>query len=674
MISIAILHFCKEFFETKVTNRYKINCANHDSFKFQKINFFNNSFSKVLHQKSQKEAPPHSMSNQEVLVVNDANAIDIDANLPGDDLRPLYLSHEHFSCSDHEHSRRDGPQRNPAELWEANTYLYEFSYSVFFKSIWISLLYVFGLGPLVWIYQLFFDSKFISNFHRGGSVSILIILFGILNTLFIGYGVYQKNFFYTDANSLSYVLATIFLSIIGACLNSFQNEKVTDLMNTVEFSKKSEKQVAPFFVDLTTKKELKRTILRLNFDASSFFMGFLENFGDELKRQLWEKPDPSIQEEDDRLVSTAPIKREDLVGEAIYFERAVFTYKFQRKPSRHDNNKAHGYTYAENVIEAFDDTYGKKYLFLLFGLLLVSKVAVSFIKLDFSGNQVAESTVKKYAMNGVWMILNAIVSLAIFYIISQGVQLLLFRLNHVEGMKELISQEKPPEDSLYRKGCSMINIFDFESLRTWASLRMVFMNMNERRLEAVSLAISIILGAQVLIIAVLGFFYFSASDANEKDFYFHYVIFFGAESAIYIITILLFVYIGAQVNGQYQDHIYVLKDLKTTICTLFKLYPNLIGEDAVQPSTYIYARGVSHLRKILGNQEVTQELLDEKLQNVTDAYDTIISELETEEQFYPLKILGIPMTESFVTTVLGSIVTVAAIPISSYLSNLTGWG
>jgi len=610
------------------------------------------------------------MSNKEILVDNDANVVD---NPSEDNTRLLYFSHEHFSCADHEHSGVAAPHRRASELWEADTYRYEFSYSVFFKSLWISLLFVFGLGPLIWIYQCFTSSKFIKNYYGSSSVSDAIMVCGILNTFFIGYGVWKGTFFYTDANSLSYILGMVFLSIIGACLNSFVNSKIPSLLNTVEISTKSEAELAPLSIDLTTKEELKRTILRLNFDASSFFMGFLESVGDRFRRKIEETDNSKIQEDGDKVVSVAPFQKEDLIGEAVEFEQAVFNYKFLTKRSRHDDEKAYGFTYAENIIEEFDDTYGEKYLYILFGLILVSKICISFIKLDFSENQ-AQSTLKRYVIDGVWMVLNAAITLLIFAVISEGVQLLLIRLNHVEGMKELISQEKPPEDSLFRKGCSMINVFDFESLRTWASLRMVFMNMNERRLSATSLAVSIIAGAQILIIAVLGFFYFSAPDSNQKDFYFHYVIFFGAESAIYMITILLFVYIGAQVNGQYQDHIYVLKDLKTTICTLFKLYPNLVGEDAVLPSTYIYARGLKHLNNILGNQEVTQELLDEKLQGVTEAYDTIIAELETEEQYYPLKILGVPMTESFVTTVLGSIVTIAAIPISSYLSNLTGWG
>jgi len=530
------------------------------------------------------------------------------------------------------------------------------------------------LGPLTWIYQCFSSSKFIVNFYGSGSVSIIIVLFGMVNSFVLGYGIWKKSmFFYTDANCLSYVLGLVFLSIIGASLNGYIHKKIPRLLETVELSGKSEEVVAPLFVDLTTKEELKRTILRLNFDASSLFMSFLENVGDQFKRKIQEQPDENIEVHEDRLISSKPVNPADIIAEAVDFEDSVFNHKFLRNPSRHDKFKSHGYTYAERIVEQFDDSYGRVYLLILFGFVLINKVGISFLKLDFEEVH-TEGYFRRYIMTGFWMLLNAVVTLVIFIIVYEGVQLLLIRLNHVEGMKELISLSKPDPASLFRKDCSMINIFDFESLRTWASLRMVFMNMNERRLESTSLAVSIILGLQLLIILTLGFFYFTVVDDTQKERYLHYVMFFGAESAIYIIASLLFVWIGSQVNKQYQEHIYVLKEHKTNIYTLFKLYPIMAGDDGIQPSTYIYARGVKHLRRAFGDQEVTPEALGEKLSSITDAYDTIIAELETEEQNFPLKILGVPMTDSFVTTIVGTIFTIAAIPITKYLSDLTGWG
>jgi len=400
-------------------------------------------------------------------------------------------------------------------------------------------------------------------------------------------------------------------------------------------------------------------------------MTFIENPSSEIfKRKILPEDPAEIKEEEDRLVLDRPVRKEDLITEAVEFEDAVFNHKFLTKPCRYDENKAYGYTYAEKVLEAYKPRY-RCFRFLIISAL-VGVVAMSYMKLDEATDESSESFVKRYVVKGGMLFLNVITSIIILDIVNGGAKILWTRLDFVKGMTELISEEKPLPESVFRKDCSMINIFDFESLRTWASLRMVFMNLNERRLEAISLAISIIVAVQLLTISVLGFFYFTAVEPEQKDFFLQYIIFFGAPTIVYMIFVLLFIYLGAQVNNQYQEHIYLLKSLKMTIYKLFTLYPIFNGEGCIKPTTYLYARGLRYLRKMYG--EVTAEVLDEKLGKISDAYEEVITELETEEQYYPLKILGIPMTDSFVTTVLGTIVGVVMIPVSKYLTEITGWG
>jgi len=804
-----------------------------------------------------------------------------------------FFFHRHFNCSRHAHVG-NALKAKDSEYWEADTYNYVFSFEIFTKFLVFCLLNICGLKPLVWIYTCFSKSKFISNFSSklGPGILYIISTFGYVNTFLLGFCFWERSFIYADANFLNYLLGLLFVSVIGACISAYTNKKIPSLINTVDLSEVSVYDITATTINLNSTRELKRTILRLDLDASLFFMEFLENVDDVFhkKKGISDYLHRGISLNDDILVSSNPIRLCDLISQAQHFEESVFDYNFKNS-SRFDDEKSFGYTFAQEILSSFSNYNFSEGWILLFGFLFLNQIVLSFLRLDFEQVH-SEGIFKKYVMAGIWMLFSAFFSLFISLTVVQGVELLQIRLLCLEKMEKLISYRRSPEELMLNP---MINIFDFASLRTWASLRMVFMKFNEQRLESLSLAISIILGAELIIITIFGFFYFSTPSSVDKDYYLRYVIFFGAESALYIIISMIFVYIGAQVNNQYQNHIYLLKNLKSNICTIFQLYPTWIGPKAVQPNTYLYTKGLKNLKSLfdtnitptelneklhliidlheksekrlatlkifypnspfhpqdeiskelqeldkfnekltrindccstiqtkltklweglksspevaespqldeemknimiahnmmriklkessqrlksitqlensivfqlidgqkrkenvqvdtevelesktkrillyyngiqkklketsknldrmtsvaenlqqestklydwlqeftdshqivdgkleefyqvlqnvisLNLQQVPQELLNEKLHTLTSVYDTIIAELETEEQHCPLKILGIPMTDSFVTTVLGSILTVAAIPITKYISDLTGW-
>ncbi len=156
------------------------------------------------------------MNNQE-LVPQD-NPVTINANLLGE--KPTYLFHEHYGCSDHDHEPNDS-QRENSELWEADTYRYEFQLAIFIKSWIISLIDISGLGLFVMAYGCISGSKFVENYYDTGLMNNLINLFGMINTVFLIYSLWTRNFVYQDANSLSYLVGLFFFSIISASVNSF---------------------------------------------------------------------------------------------------------------------------------------------------------------------------------------------------------------------------------------------------------------------------------------------------------------------------------------------------------------------------------------------------------------------------------------------------------------------
>jgi len=816
------------------------------------------SFSKKINNKSQ-EGSPQAISQREI-------PIDVkkEENPPE---KPIYLFHEHFSCSEHDHApahkEPQPPSKFQGEFWEADSYRYEFNFSVFVKSLTISIVDILGLKALLFLYQLISGSKFPNNFYRFGIINTFINLFGWINMALIIYSIYQKTFIYTDAKSLSYMVGLLFLSIIGAAEMSFINSKIPALLETVKLSGESCIK-AGSLREVRIQDELKRTILRLNFDASSFFMSFIENtaanaalFPRKLQKDLdvidtnWLAEDDlkfrhksppirdlldlrkrgngkkeilkineisernerngvnqinegnerrfesierqyeinerkyqtnganvinerngvnekifesnerqyetneekyqinganerkypinetneiineinernrrifeiiegqsevnernyringtneisetnerkypineaneknevneisgidgveGITKEGDRLILDQEVRKSDLIATAVKFEYAVFIYKFLTEPSRYDGQKAYAYRYARDILEVYSPKY--PYALFLTVVGVIGTIVVSFMKFDASDLNSSEDFVIGYLVKGALLFLNAIVTGATLYLISEGTNMIWNRLCFVKGLTELISEEKPPENTIFRKLNPMINIFDFESLRTWASLRMIFMNMNQKRLDSISLAISIIVTIQLTTISILGFFYFTATDPIQKAFFLQYIIFFGTPTIIYMIFVLLFISIGAQVNNQYQEHIYRLKTLKITIYKLFALYPTFTGPGRIQPSTYLYARGLRCLQQLFEGKRITPALLKENLEIINEAYDTIITELEVEEQHRPMTLLGIPMTDSFAGTVFGTILTVVMIPVGKYLAEITGW-
>jgi len=179
------------------------------------------------------------MSNQDglvQLVPRQDNAISVNENLLEE--KPLYLFHEHFSCSDHDHglnnNLEEAQQRQGFELWEADTYRYKFNLGVFIKALIISLVDISGLGIFVILYGWISRSKYVSNFYEIGFVNNYISIFGWINVIFVVYSIYERNFIYTEASCLMYMVGLLFLSIIGASLNSFINPKIPALLNTVD--------------------------------------------------------------------------------------------------------------------------------------------------------------------------------------------------------------------------------------------------------------------------------------------------------------------------------------------------------------------------------------------------------------------------------------------------------
>jgi len=608
------------------------------------------------------------------LVPQQNHQVNINQILPPEQKR-IKLFHQNFSCSEHDHDPNNLqiPERGNFEPWEADTYRYEFNLPMFIQSLFLFLIDVSGLGFITFLYDLIFRSNFLHNLYNIGIVNLFLNKLGMVNTLFLIYSILQRNFVYTDANSLSYIVQLVFYSIMGAALNSYINSKIPPLMHQTKFSTQSLLSTGAFFHDYDGDEEFKRTVLRLNFDASSFFMTFLDKTKEEFNREPGPNYPATMQEEGDKLVLVLDegSSKEDLAFYSLEFEDAVFNYKFLRKPSRFDQNKAYGFRYAQKILKTNPRKSRGFYFIVVFAV--IGLIALNFLRLDGAKHD-SESFIQKYLVGGAVLLLNIAVTVGIISVMIIGADVLWTRLEILKGMAELISEEQPAEGSVFRKDCSMINILDAESLRTWAGLRRIFMNMYQRRLDSIGLAISLIVAIQAIIIVVLGFFYFTAVDSTQKDFFLQYIIFFGAPAIFYMTFVLLFIYVGSKVNNQYQEHIHLLKKLKTAIVKLFALYPNFNGVGSVQPTTYLYARGVRYLNQSFGDQEVTQELLDERLEKISNAYEEVITDLENEEQYSPLKILGIPMTNSLVTTIFGFIVTVVMAPVTKYITEITGLG
>ena len=112
----------------------------------------------------------------------------------------------------------------------------------------------------------------------------------------------------------------------------------------------------------------------------------------------------------------------------------------------------------------------------------------------------------------------------------------------------------------------------------------------------------------------------------------------------------MLVYYAAKVNKQFKVHKNIIRENKQIAIILLSEYSDFVGENAIEPGTFLYSEGVKFLKKEFG-EDLTPEVqanMKQKLDTLVKYYDSVLEELDSEEVQNPIRILGLPITSTVV--------------------------
>jgi hypothetical protein len=219
-----------------------------------------------------------------------------------------------------------------------------------------------------------------------------------------------------------------------------------------------------------------------------------------------------------------------------------------------------------------------------------------------------------------------------------------------------------------------INIFCIQSIKTWMYLRIVIPEIGKRytrRAEAYTSIFMITYGL-VLVTIILGFLgvfkYFKPTDPDYQLFYILGLL------QVFITSMVLFrmVYLGVENNKYFRTHIYQLNLIKESFIDLIQnyqqwkemdLYTNQYLEMAKR---FFYSCRDFHKSDRLKEEyynlvdrvpEIDDHSFVKHFKKLVKEIEDIIRRLELEEKDRPLRLLGIKLTEEFLSQLIIGIVT-----------------
>ena len=211
-------------------------------------------------------------------------------------------------------------------------------------------------------------------------------------------------------------------------------------------------------------------------------------------------------------------------------------------------------------------------------------------------------------------------------------------------LSNLISVRKVEEYETV-KAYPTINIFDPFSLRTWISLRKIFMDFGRKYFMRINLNISIFLIFYVGITAILLLEYFGIIKVFQGNLMSLVAMF---EGVIMIGLMIKSVVTGAYINDHFRVHQSILQKNKTVLTDLLQLDDVYFSttRNNFTSSNIIYQEGVNKIKdllKLAGFQNFKEETVavtEDFLLKLVTFNNNAIEELEFEQENNPVKMLG----------------------------------
>ena len=558
--------------------------------------------------------------------------------------------------------------KDPQRSFELQSYKYSFDFGLFLRILLAQIMLLF-LGPIVMILNLIFQRNVINNaiplnqFDKYGFVAYVLVPIIILYEILSGsYGHLQ---FLTSFETI------IFLTILQAFHVAHATGQFSDWFRSVRLDADSIRY-SPLYLYYMGEKERKiklnesleeegdnssdvtelvrQTSLALNIDFSILHYKHLQ--GTKIgKLDMIPTTELPFEFTKHNIVTKSTAPSSSLMYEYVEAEKAFFAHKYLEGESRLDKDKSYGDTYelALNLAKNCGDM--NYYSFLLF-VLLYPLLPSAF-----------DATNKSTTWYGIlgWYFLCLIPIVFLGLIIFQGLSEIQTTNTLMKILSKKIALERQTAHNIDKLEPTF-DIFDYATLRSWAALRKIFIHLYDRDIRTMSLSISLVISFQAIGMLVIIFLYLGVIQPDGHN-HTHFYVVFGLESSIYLVLLLLLTLKGAELNGYFSSHRELLRANKDVVVTVGRLYPTLIGNDPVVPATYIYAEGFKRLYREF-REDYSPEVMSQKIDMLANTYDSMIEDLEYEEEFRPFRLLGITANNGFITAQVIALVAlvVAVIP------------
>jgi len=416
---------------------------------------------------------------------------------------------------------------------------------------------------------------------------------------------------------------------------------------------------------------IQTTICRLNIDMSLYYLSFFEKTPENLLRKLKKREELAIKEEGDFLIFTEKFDEHEILKKITKFECDLFHYKYCTKSSRYDGRKAFAYTLALNTLfKKKKKIYGTSLMIrILYAAIFLYKVDPFALATD--------GPVYKVMENFVVGLNNFIPYFSLGFFIFQGIKIMNSKYFSMQELRELMSTERRRLNDGGEKSYPTLNILDSKSLEAWMRLRKIFMHLYDDKFQGIVLAVTIVLIIELIILVMVGLVYFQIIGSLEND-YSKQLIETGLQCLLFMAAFFIFMFYAAKVNAQFKAHHNIIENNKQTTITIFNYFSDCTGKDPIYPGTYIHNEGLRILKNKYPNLskepenkrkkesreplktkkkiekefkellETEKKMLREESEKLLETYHRILEEFNHEESQNPIKLLGVPITNTVV--------------------------
>lgn len=540
-----------------------------------------------------------------------------------------------------------------------------FSLSQYMEAIIVHILGFGILGPFVNIYTLFTKKNkyLMSNMHFGrfSFTAGFQYLYWIIALL------QYYLFFFTDSISIDYnTMYILFISIImrSSVIAGKYSTFQPNYMRMVRETKLQDSEIRRELMmvrwfgqgDEVVLEEIHHSLVRKEIDDEIFKIAFMGKMGENTTQEL---------------------KEIYLSHKEEYCKNKFEERKAGRKVIHYFDSKV----VFEFLVKKFNKTKLKRLktqlFILIFILMIVYGFGAGFVRLIFNQTFHGESTLPIISFYENF-IANVLLVLTTYLFFGVGKMDMMRRSFILRQMGQMISPKKL-EDYTDPKYLPTVNILDQLTLNSWLELRKLTIDYGKKYFyrHQVFMPVIFFLGLLNLIIA-LGFVFFNLTD-NEKT-----KIEIAKLQIFMVVCFILSYYMlfdllykAAAINKEFNSHIEILKSNKQLYKDLlfFKEFyfsagmkenKEVYSYDAVQlrgrkSSSYVHLKLAREISEILG--DALEENIKEYLENLIMVNDACVEELEDEEKFNSLRVLGFEVNDGTVTNL---IVVFLSITVTAY--------